>query len=113
MAKPLIKPEAIYDMALHLLDSEGLEGLSARKLSSALACSPNTLYQQVGKRDEMIARLLDYYFARQSLELDLSENWQRCAASWAGVTDWDRMLRHDRKWMSRDGRRRWKRQFAS
>jgi dipeptidyl aminopeptidase/acylaminoacyl peptidase len=25
----------------------------------------------------------------------------RCAASWAGVTDWDRMLRYDRKFFSR------------
>lgn len=35
----------------------------------------------------------------------------RCAASWAGVTDWDRMLRYDRKFLSRDGRRRWESQI--
>lgn len=31
----------------------------------------------------------------------------RCAASWAGVTDWERMLRYDRKFLSREGRRQW------
>ncbi|MEM9310588.1 MAG: alpha/beta fold hydrolase [Pseudomonadota bacterium] len=31
----------------------------------------------------------------------------RCAASWAGVTDWDRMLRFDRKYLTRDAKRRW------
>ena len=31
----------------------------------------------------------------------------RCAASWAGVTDWDRMLRYDRKFLSGAARRRW------
>lgn len=31
----------------------------------------------------------------------------RCAASWAGVTDWDRMLRYDRRFLSRKGRQRW------
>ncbi len=35
----------------------------------------------------------------------------RCAASWAGVTDWDRMLRYDRKYLSRAGSRRWRRQI--
>ena len=34
------------------------------------------------------------------------ERW-RCAASWAGVTDWDRMLRYDRKFLSRKGRKDW------
>lgn len=34
------------------------------------------------------------------------ERW-RCAASWAGVTDWDRILRYDRKFLSRKGRENW------
>jgi len=32
----------------------------------------------------------------------------RCAASWAGVTDFDRILRYDRKFLSRSGHRRWR-----
>ena len=32
----------------------------------------------------------------------------RCAASWAGVTDWDRMLRYDRRYLSRKGMRAWR-----
>ena len=35
----------------------------------------------------------------------------RCAASWAGVTDWDRMLRYDRRFLSREGRRQWESQI--
>lgn len=31
----------------------------------------------------------------------------RCAASWAGVTDWDRMLKYDRRFLSRKGRQQW------
>lgn len=31
-----------------------------------------------------------------------------CAASWAGVTDWDRILQYDKKFLSREGRRRWR-----
>ena len=32
----------------------------------------------------------------------------RCAASWAGVTDWDRMLRYDRQFFGRRGYKRWR-----
>lgn len=34
------------------------------------------------------------------------ERW-RCAASWAGVTDWDRILKYDRKFLTRKGREDW------
>jgi len=33
----------------------------------------------------------------------------RCAASWAGVTDWEKMLSYDRNFMTRKGGRKWKR----
>ena len=31
----------------------------------------------------------------------------RCAASWAGVTDWDRMLSYDRRYLTRKAGKRW------
>ena len=31
----------------------------------------------------------------------------RCAASWAGVTDWDKMLRYDRRVLTRSAGKRW------
>lgn len=31
----------------------------------------------------------------------------RCAASWAGVTDWDKMLKYDRKYLTRKAGRAW------
>lgn len=32
----------------------------------------------------------------------------RCAASWAGVTDWDLMLKYDRRFFSREGGKKWR-----
>jgi dipeptidyl aminopeptidase/acylaminoacyl peptidase len=32
----------------------------------------------------------------------------RCAASWAGVTDWDRILKYDRRFLDRADRQRWR-----
>ena len=83
MAKPLISVETIYETALNLLDTEGLEALSARKLAAALKCSPATLYQQVGKRDEMISQLLHYYFQSIDLSFSQKETWQESAYDWA------------------------------
>ena len=48
MAKPLLASDSIYDTALHLLEVNGVGGLSARNLAAALKCSTRTLYQQVG-----------------------------------------------------------------
>ena len=35
----------------------------------------------------------------------------RCAASWAGVTDWDKMLKYDKKFLSRKDNREWRRKI--
>ncbi len=42
-----------------LLDSEGLEGLSMRKLAAALQTGPATLYWHVRDKDELLALILD------------------------------------------------------
>ena len=34
----------------------------------------------------------------------------RCAASWAGVTDWDAILKYDRGFLSREAGKRWRKQ---
>ncbi|MEM7666165.1 MAG: alpha/beta fold hydrolase [Pseudomonadota bacterium] len=36
----------------------------------------------------------------------------RCAASWAGVTDWDNIIRYDSRYLSRSGGRRWQERIA-
>jgi AcrR family transcriptional regulator len=83
MAKPLIAVEKIYQASLSILDTDGLSGLSMRKLASALKCSPNTLYLLIGKREELIRQLLHYYFDALELEWAPTSNWQESAFNWA------------------------------
>ena len=83
MAKPLVATETIYQTALRILDDKGSEGLSARNLAAALQCSTRTLYQQVGKREELIRQLLDYQFSSFDLEFRRKANWQESAVAWA------------------------------
>lgn len=83
MAKPLLASDSIYDTALHLLEVNGVGGLSARNLAAALKCSTRTLYQQVGKRETLISALVAHYFAGVKLSFREEANWQESARSWA------------------------------
>jgi len=83
MAKPLIAVEEIYEVSLSILDTDGVKGLSMRRLASALKCSPNTLYQLIGNREELIRQLLHYYFDAFELDWDPTPPWQESAFNWA------------------------------
>lgn len=83
MAKPLLAVDDIFDGALRVLEEQGAEALSARNLATELKCSTRTLYQQVGKRDELISQLITYYFNNLELEFQTSDRWQDSTRSWA------------------------------
>ena len=85
MAKPLIAVETIYDAALRLLDEQGADALSARNLAAALKCSTRTLYQQVGKREELISKLITYHLSSLDLEFRAEEHWQDSVRSWSST----------------------------
>lgn len=68
--------EAIVDAALRLLDQQGLEGLSMRRLGEQLDTGPSSLYAHIRNKDE----LLDLLFDRVAAELHMPEpdptRWQ-------------------------------------
>jgi AcrR family transcriptional regulator len=82
MAKPLIPAEDILTHALDLLDSEGIEALSVRRLSTALKISPRTLYQQVGNREALIRALVARHFAQLKLDFKEYDTWESTALHW-------------------------------
>jgi AcrR family transcriptional regulator len=51
--------EDVIAAGAQLLDSEGIEGISMRKLASALGTGPATLYWHVQDKDELLALILD------------------------------------------------------
>ncbi|MFW0785811.1 hypothetical protein AAFP35_14960 [Gordonia sp. CPCC 206044] len=82
MARPLIPVDEILARALVLLDSEGPDGLSARRLSADLKISTRTLYQQVGNREALIRALVARHFADLRLEFRDTGDWVGTALAW-------------------------------
>lgn len=55
-----ITPEIVLDKALDLLEIEGVEGFSMRKLAAHLGVAPPTIYWHIGNKSELFDRLLDH-----------------------------------------------------
>lgn len=56
--RPLTR-DAIVDAALHLLDSEGIDAISMRRVAQVLDTGAASLYQHVGNKDELVALVFD------------------------------------------------------
>jgi AcrR family transcriptional regulator len=82
MAKPLIPVEVIYERALELLDAEGSQALTTRRLAAELKISTRTLYQQVGSREQLIRALVAQHFSALRLDFHEHEDWETTALNW-------------------------------
>ena len=82
MAKPLIPVEVIYERALALLDAEGSDALTTRRLAAELKISTRTLYQQVGNREQLIRALVARHFSQLRLEFHERKDWETTALHW-------------------------------
>src|SRR5262245_17907414 len=82
MAKPLIPVDTIYGHALELLDAEGSEALTTRRLAADLKISTRTLYQQVGSREQLTRTLVARHFSALRLEFHEYEDWEATALQW-------------------------------
>jgi AcrR family transcriptional regulator len=69
--------ESIVDAALGILDAEGLDAVTMRRVAQALGTGPASLYAHVADKDEMVAVLLDRIFAEIELPNSTDpDNWQ-------------------------------------
>jgi AcrR family transcriptional regulator len=61
---PTIDRDAVLDAAIRLLDAEGVEALTMRRLASELGVSAMAPYRYVGSKDELLIVLVDRLAAR-------------------------------------------------
>jgi AcrR family transcriptional regulator len=69
--------ESIVDAALTILDADGLDAMTMRRVAQVLGTGPASLYAHVADKDEMVAAVLDRIFAEVELPESIDpDNWQ-------------------------------------
>jgi AcrR family transcriptional regulator len=80
-ATPLT-PERIYTAALDIVDSEGLDRLSMRKLGSALGVDPMAIYHHLPNKDALFHGMVAFVFSRLTRPTE-SGSWKARVRQWA------------------------------
>jgi AcrR family transcriptional regulator len=75
--KPPLSTEAIVDAALRIVDAEGLDALSMRRVAQQLDTGAASLYAHVTNKDELIELVLDRVNADLKMPDPDPENWQQ------------------------------------
>jgi AcrR family transcriptional regulator len=73
--KPLTR-DAIVEAALELLERDGLQGLSMRRLAQELGAGAASLYWHVGDKEELLNLMLDRIVGEAELIEPRAEHWQ-------------------------------------
>ena len=73
--RPLTR-DAIVEAALVLLERDGLQGLSMRRLAQELGAGAASLYWHVGDKEELLSLLLDRIVGEAEVPEPDPENWQ-------------------------------------
>src|SRR5687767_8219385 len=73
--QPLTR-DAIVEAALVLLERDGLQGLSMRRLAQELGSGAASLYWHVGDKEELLNLLLDRIVGETPVPEPDPENWQ-------------------------------------
>ncbi|MER5774898.1 TetR/AcrR family transcriptional regulator [Streptomyces sp. NPDC002039] len=84
--KPLLSRDRIVEAAGALVDSEGLEAVSTRRLAAALGVSGPSLYNHFRTKDEILDAVADAVSARVDLSMFDGEDgrsWRLALHDWA------------------------------
>jgi AcrR family transcriptional regulator len=90
--QPVLSREAIVREAIALLDAEGVEALSMRKLGARLNAGATSLYRHVATKDELIELAVDEVFGEVAVPPP-GDDW-RAAATAAARSFRTTTLRH-------------------
>jgi AcrR family transcriptional regulator len=71
-----LNQEAIVEVALRILDAEGLDGLTMRRVAEALDTGAASLYWHVGSKDGLLDLLFDRVIGEQEVPDPEPERWQ-------------------------------------
>lgn len=79
---PSIDAETIHRHALDILDREGAQALTLRRMADDLKISTRTLYKRIGNRDSLIRRAVEVHYHQIDLDLQPYGAWDATAQRW-------------------------------
>ncbi|MEU1879340.1 TetR/AcrR family transcriptional regulator C-terminal domain-containing protein [Streptosporangium sp. NPDC020072] len=84
-----LTPERVVAAAVEILDAEGLEALTMRRLGAHLGVAAMSLYRHVPNRDALLAEVVTHLFSEAVIELGPEEPWHealtRLAVAYRGT----------------------------
>ncbi|MEV0297335.1 TetR/AcrR family transcriptional regulator C-terminal domain-containing protein [Nocardia sp. NPDC050710] len=82
--KPLLSRDRIVAAALALVDAEGLEAVSIRRLATELGVQGPSLYNHVATKDELLDAMVDTVLGTVDLSMFTGDaDWYRALRTWA------------------------------
>ncbi|MFD0683634.1 TetR/AcrR family transcriptional regulator [Actinomadura fibrosa] len=81
--QPTLTRDQIVDAALALLDAEGLDGLSMRRLGTRLNSGATSVYWHVANKDELLELAMDRVMAEVAVPDPADGGWRAAAAGYA------------------------------
>lgn len=76
-ARQTLTRREVVDSAIALIERDGLEGLTMRRLATELACAPMSLYTHVRSRDDLVDAIVAQLIERLDLREVPGETWQQ------------------------------------
>lgn len=80
--RPLLSRERIVEAALALVDTEGLQALSTRRLAAELGVSGPSLYNHFTNKDEILDAVADTVVAQVDLSMFGTCDWRVALRRW-------------------------------
>ena len=74
--RPALSRDLIVDTALKLLDADGLDGVSMRRVADELGTGPASLYAHVANKEELLDLMLDRVLEEVELPEPDPKRWQ-------------------------------------
>lgn len=90
---PRTDTDDVVRAAIVLADSDGLGGLSMRRIATELGMATMSVYRHVANRDELVAHMIDTALGAQPLPADPPDGW-RARAELSARQMWAACQRH-------------------
>ncbi len=81
--QPILSRQRIIEVATSILDSDGLDALSTRRLASELGVSAPSLYNHFGTKEEILDGIADAIVAQVDLTVLDGADWPQALIAWA------------------------------